>query len=50
MSFETTHRKEVTRQFMSAEHEALAAMLAVRANAAREAAQEAWRKAEHAAA
>jgi hypothetical protein len=38
-SFETAHREESTRQFMAAEREALAAMLAVRANAAREAAR-----------
>jgi hypothetical protein len=38
-SFETVHREESTRQFMAAEREALAAMLVVRANAAREAAR-----------
>jgi hypothetical protein len=38
-SFEMAHRKESTRQFMAAEREALAAKLAVRANAAREAAR-----------
>jgi hypothetical protein len=38
-SFETAHREQVTRQFMAAEREALAAMLAVHANAAREAAR-----------
>jgi hypothetical protein len=37
-SFETAHHEEGTRQFMAAEWEALAAMLVVRANAAREAA------------
>jgi hypothetical protein len=37
-SFKTAHREESTRQFMAAEREALAAMLMVRANAAREAA------------
>jgi regulator of protease activity HflC (stomatin/prohibitin superfamily) len=37
-SFETAHCEEGTRQFMAAEREALAAMLVVRANAAREAA------------
>jgi hypothetical protein len=37
-SFEMAHREESTRQFMTAEREALTAMLAVRANAAREAA------------
>jgi peroxiredoxin len=36
-SFETAHCEESTRQFMAAEREALAAMLVVRANAAREA-------------
>jgi hypothetical protein len=36
-SFETAHGEESTRQFMAAEREALAAMLVVRANAAREA-------------
>jgi hypothetical protein len=37
-SFEIAHHEESTRQFMAAEQEALAAMLVVRANAAREAA------------
>jgi hypothetical protein len=35
-SFETAHHEESTHQFMAAEREALAAMLAVRANTARE--------------
>jgi hypothetical protein len=43
-SFETAHREESTRQFMAAEREVLAAMLAVRANAAREAARVAAEK------
>jgi hypothetical protein len=38
-SFETAHREESTRQLMAAEREALAAMLVVRANTAREAAR-----------
>jgi hypothetical protein len=38
-SFKTAHREESTRQFMATEREALAAMLVVRANAAREAAR-----------
>jgi hypothetical protein len=38
-SFETAHHEESTRQFMATEREALAAMLVVRANAAREAAR-----------
>jgi hypothetical protein len=38
-SFETAHREESTREFMAAEREALTAMLAVCANAAREAAR-----------
>jgi hypothetical protein len=38
-SFEMAHCKESTRQFMAAEWEALAAMLVVRANTAREAAR-----------
>jgi hypothetical protein len=37
--FKTAHREEVTRKFMAAKREALAAMLAVRANMAREAVQ-----------
>jgi hypothetical protein len=36
-SFKTAHQEEGTRQFMAAEREALAAMLVVHANAAREA-------------
>jgi hypothetical protein len=53
-SFETAHREESTRQFMAAEREVLAAMLAVRANVAREAVRvavekEAARVAAHAA-
>jgi hypothetical protein len=39
VSFETAHREEGTRLFMATEREALAAMLVVRANAAREAAR-----------
>jgi hypothetical protein len=35
--FETAHRKEVMRQFMAAEREALVAMLVVRVSAVREA-------------
>jgi hypothetical protein len=38
-SFEMTHREESMRQFMSAEREALSAMLMVHANTAREAAR-----------
>jgi hypothetical protein len=38
-SFEMEHREESTRQFMATEREALAAMLVVRANVAREAAR-----------
>jgi hypothetical protein len=38
-SFKTAHREEGTRQFMATEREALAFMLVVRANAAREAAR-----------
>jgi hypothetical protein len=38
-SFKTAHREESTRQFLAADREALAAMLAVRANVAREAAR-----------
>jgi hypothetical protein len=38
-SFKTAHRKESTHHFMATKREALAAMLAVRANAAREAAR-----------
>jgi hypothetical protein len=48
-SFETAHREEGTCQFMAAEREALAAMLVVRANAAREAARVAKAAAELAA-
>jgi hypothetical protein len=36
-SFETAYREQVTRKFMAAKREALAAMLVLRANAAREA-------------
>jgi hypothetical protein len=38
-SFITAHREEVTRKFMAAKREALVAMLAVRANMAKEAAR-----------
>jgi hypothetical protein len=36
-SFETAYREQVTHQFMAAEREALASMLVVRGNVAREA-------------